>query len=81
MSQSRALLSTHTHTHTHTQETFWKSLKNPDSEKFFLEIHSRFQEAEVEIKNNPMGLVLSEVCVIIMNMQCIQYIYVLYEDL
>ena len=38
-------------------------MSKPSSERFFQEIHTRFHEAEVEIKNSPMGLVVShEVC-------------------
>lgn len=47
-----------THTRTHTQASFWKYLNRPTSEKFFHEIHNRFQEAQTEIKNCPMGLVI-----------------------
>ena len=48
-----------THTHTHTKQAyFWKYLNRPSSEKFFHEIHNRFQEAQTEIKNCPMGLVI-----------------------
>ena len=47
------------------QASFWEHLSKPESERFFQEIHNRFQEAQQEIKNSPMGLVVAqgEVCV------------------
>ena len=56
--RAHMLTSTSFHTHTHTQASFWKYLNRPTSEKFFHEIHNRFQEAQTEIKNCPMGLVI-----------------------
>ena len=50
---------THTYT-THVQGSFWKYLSRPTSEKFFHEIHNHFQEAQTEIKNCPMGLVIEQ---------------------
>ena len=45
---------------THVQGSFWKYLSRPTSEKFFHEIHNHFQEAQTEIKNCPMGLVIEQ---------------------
>ena len=50
---------THAYT-THVQGSFWKYLSRPTSEKFFHEIHNHFQEAQTEIKNCPMGLVIEQ---------------------
>ena len=42
--------------HREVQESFWKYLSRSSSEDFFKEIHSKFQEAQMEIKNTPLGL-------------------------
>ena len=46
--------------HRGVQESFWRHLSLPTSEDFFKEIHHRFCEAQAEIKNYPMGLILSQ---------------------
>ena len=42
------------------QQSFWEQLSKSKSEKFFQEIHNRFQDAQTEIKNSPMGLVVTQ---------------------
>lgn len=42
------------------QASFWKYLSKSNAEKFFQEIHNRFQEAQSEIKNSPTGLVIEQ---------------------
>ncbi len=46
--------------HRAVQGSFWKYLSRPSSEDFFKEIHNKFQEAELEIKNSPVGLVITQ---------------------
>ncbi|XP_064398624.1 inositol 1,4,5-trisphosphate receptor type 2-like isoform X2 [Halichondria panicea] len=42
------------------QETFQQHLSYPHSEKFFQAIHNRFQEAQNEVKLNPMGFIVTQ---------------------
>ena len=46
--------------HREVQESFWRHLSRPSSEDFFKEIHLKFQEAQAEIKNSPVGRVITQ---------------------
>lgn len=46
--------------HRGVQESFWEHLSRATSEKFFQEIHQKFEEAQCEIKNNPVGLTITQ---------------------
>ena len=46
--------------HREVQESFWRYLSRPNSEDFFKEIHVKFQEAQAEIKNSPVGFIITQ---------------------
>ena len=46
--------------HRGVQDSFWEHLSRGSSEKFFQEIHRKFQDAQAEIKNSPMGFVITQ---------------------
>ncbi len=46
--------------HREVQESFWRYLSRSSSEDFFKEIHAKFQEAQAEIKNSPVGFIITQ---------------------